>query len=277
LVTDYSSLWRPGEDSDFCEWSAGKHGDIDPGSWRFTIVDSSVVHGLVDTMWVEYKAEAQVWIPSRFIGPPREDPLIMPQYVAWVRRNARLATNPQYRKTNTLSSYSPDMAKRIAMMHDGMTDCRLSVIDQADGSATISGYTYAYRRSGAGGELVHLVPEDSIRMAYVVMCNVPVAVEESNRQEEVPALTLTGRECQARPRISFNLGVGEPGRVGVKIVDVAGRVIRAFDLGHLDAGMHEVFWDARESSGARVPTGVYWVRAAMDGTTCVKRLLLLDR
>jgi len=273
LVTDYSSLWRPGADADFCERIAGKSGDIVPGSWHFAIVDSEAVQG---TMWVEFRAEAQVALPSRFTGPPREDPLIMPEYVAWVRRNARSGSNPQYLKTNTFSSYSRDMATRVAMMQGGMTDCRLSIIDQADGTATISGYTYAYR-SSPGGALVQLVPEDSVRMAYVVMCNTPVGVEEPVSAEAGGAMTLTGRECQGRTNVRCSLFVSDPGSVRVEVVDVTGRIVHAFDLGPVTAGSYEVRWDGREDGRARVSAGVYWVRAVKDGATCAKRLLLVGR
>lgn len=60
-----------------------------------------------------------------------------------------------------------------------------------------------------------------------------------------------------RTTIHFDLTRRRP--VQVRIVDVAGRQVRHFDLGTLGPGPHAVPWDGRDGHGDAVSTGVYLV------------------
>jgi flagellar hook assembly protein FlgD len=70
--------------------------------------------------------------------------------------------------------------------------------------------------------------------------------------------------------------MGEPGAVQVEVYDVSGRRVRSLDLGRLEKGTHAFIWDGLGMRGERVPTGVYWIQAALGGTARTKRLVLLD-
>lgn len=58
--------------------------------------------------------------------------------------------------------------------------------------------------------------------------------------------------------ISFQLPVDSD--VSLKIYDLQGRVVKSLVAGNLAAGKHEVTWDGRNESGARVASGVYVYR-----------------
>jgi D-alanyl-D-alanine carboxypeptidase len=64
-------------------------------------------------------------------------------------------------------------------------------------------------------------------------------------------------------RIGFALA--RPGRVGVSIYDVSGRLVRALDEARFEAGNAAIGWDGRESDGRRVAPGVFFYRVSLDG------------
>jgi hypothetical protein len=66
-----------------------------------------------------------------------------------------------------------------------------------------------------------------------------------------------------------------PQATDLRVVDVAGRTIRALAAGVFGAGRHAATWDGRDARGAVVPGGVYFVRlSSRDGSrlTSVLRL-----
>jgi hypothetical protein len=265
----------PGGDKDACEHIASRYSqDILPGSWRFDLVDYGTVR---DTLWLEYKAQADIDVPSRFIGPPpREEQLLMPEFLAWPRRYDPSDSDPAYLKTNTFSSYTSYMMWRIDLMWAGVTDCRMSLVDQTSGLATIHGFTYAYIAPGEQ-DTVFIVPQDSVRMAYVTMCNLPVSTPDAEAASGRPKMSLIGPECQPRSRVSFKLWIREAGELRIGIYDVTGRCWRSIDLGRVAEGSRPFSWDGFGEHGELIPNGVYWVRATLSGATQTKRLLLLDR
>ncbi len=61
----------------------------------------------------------------------------------------------------------------------------------------------------------------------------------------------------------------------VEIYDVGGRRVRVLHEGPLAAGSRPLEWDGRRHSGAQAHTGVYLVRARLDGRESVTRFVLL--
>jgi len=73
--------------------------------------------------------------------------------------------------------------------------------------------------------------------------------------------------------IRFNL----PGdsRTSLEIFDIAGRLVKAIDFGHVKAGLHSVRWNGTDNSGAAVSSGVYLIRLASENEVTTHRILLL--
>jgi hypothetical protein len=55
--------------------------------------------------------------------------------------------------------------------------------------------------------------------------------------------------------------------VSLRIVDVAGRLVRDLRPGGLEAGPHELAWDGRGRDGARLGAGVYWAQLSCTSAT----------
>ncbi|MCK4513176.1 T9SS type A sorting domain-containing protein, partial [bacterium] len=68
------------------------------------------------------------------------------------------------------------------------------------------------------------------------------------------------------PTTMIAYSVASPGRVSIKVYDLAGRTVRTLADGAHEAGEYEVLWDGRTDSGDRAASGVYFIRmtAAAD-------------
>ena len=75
--------------------------------------------------------------------------------------------------------------------------------------------------------------------------------------------------------IPFEIGNGSS-EVRLAIVDVLGRTVRDFQLGHLVTGNHSVRWDGGDETGIPVASGRYFV-TLRSGNTSVTRTMTLVR
>jgi hypothetical protein len=119
------------------------------------------------------------------------------------------------------------------------------------------------------------------------------AVEARDQKNERVELGIgTGRpsDVQALPRVTallpnvpnpFNpttrmsFSLATPGHVELAIYDVSGRRVRTVVEGHHDSGRYEHVWDGTDRSGARVSSGIYYMRLTTpDGQHSLPMTLL---
>ncbi len=74
---------------------------------------------------------------------------------------------------------------------------------------------------------------------------------------------------------SLTFALQSPKQVELGVYDVSGRLVRRLTSGAQDAGTHVINWDGRDASGARVKTGVYFVRGTIGGAATGSRLLVI--
>lgn len=67
------------------------------------------------------------------------------------------------------------------------------------------------------------------------------------------------RSAQVRLAIA-----GEGARVGVRIFDVTGRLVRTIQEQQVDPGVHELTWDGRTEAGPMAGAGIYFVRVTAN-------------
>jgi flagellar hook assembly protein FlgD len=70
----------------------------------------------------------------------------------------------------------------------------------------------------------------------------------------------------------MRLGLQE--RVNVSVFDVNGRLVKALVDG--GQGAIDVTWDARDSKGLRVASGIYFIVVKGEATLARRRLVVLD-
>jgi subtilisin family serine protease len=77
------------------------------------------------------------------------------------------------------------------------------------------------------------------------------------------------------PTTTISFGMADPGRVTCEIFNSLGqRVVTLLDR-TLEAGLHQIEWDATDSDGDRVASGVYFYRVTTDFDTATRKMLLL--
>lgn len=83
------------------------------------------------------------------------------------------------------------------------------------------------------------------------------------------------RPNPAREAVRFEIGLPRAGEITLEVFDLAGRRVRVLASGSRPAGRSGVEWDLGDEEGARVPPGVYLVRAGFAGTEAVRRVVVL--
>lgn len=77
------------------------------------------------------------------------------------------------------------------------------------------------------------------------------------------------------PLTTISFSLAEPGRVVLRIFDVAGRPVRTLVDGWRDAQRYEVTWDGRDDTGRVVASGVYLYQLVAPGCAETKKMVLL--
>jgi flagellar hook capping protein FlgD len=86
-------------------------------------------------------------------------------------------------------------------------------------------------------------------------------------------LAITPNPFRGSTTMALSLTSSKPVVLGV--YDVAGRLVHSITSGTLTAGAHSFAWDGTDMSGARVKTGVYFVRGTIGGAATGMRLVVI--
>jgi flagellar hook assembly protein FlgD len=63
--------------------------------------------------------------------------------------------------------------------------------------------------------------------------------------------------------------------VTLEVYDTTGRLVRIQPLGNSPAGQHSITWDGRDSSGAELASGVYFIRLCSAEQQASAKVLLV--
>jgi hypothetical protein len=77
------------------------------------------------------------------------------------------------------------------------------------------------------------------------------------------------------PSTSIDLDLGSAGPTEVVIYSAGGRCVRTLLDGALDAGAHRIVWDGRDDAGARVASGLYYLRVNAGEQAATAKLVLV--
>jgi hypothetical protein len=101
----------------------------------------------------------------------------------------------------------------------------------------------------------------------------PVAVGDPAPSRHI-ALSLA---CSnpASDGVTLRCVIPRTGSARLEVFDVAGRRVRMLSEESLGQGAHELQWDGRDESGARLPQGIYLFRLSSGGQRAIARVVLL--
>lgn len=92
----------------------------------------------------------------------------------------------------------------------------------------------------------------------------PTGVPEAATGDRVGSPRVSGYPNPFRPSTTIAFELPQPSRARLAIYDVAGRTVRAVDLGRLAAGSHTYVWDGMSDAGTSVAAGAYFVRIVSE-------------
>ncbi len=187
---------------------------------------------------------------------------------------------------------SPALSPRV--LFDGLdshTNFTVSVIV----SENAGGFTITHPAVGAGNVVDYTVPLpwSSIEYVGVIVTNSKRTGGVATYSLEVSEVTgSTGAEIATgtpfdrmtllpntpNPFVSstwIRFAVPSTTRGSLKIVDVAGRVVRTLVDGSIAAGRGEIAWDARNQAGRQVPAGVYWARLETPEGSVARKIMVV--
>lgn len=77
------------------------------------------------------------------------------------------------------------------------------------------------------------------------------------------------------PSTTITYSVVTPGRISLRVYDVAGAMVRSLVEGERDTGEYRAHWDGCDGRGRQVAPGIYFVLLRSGGKTTIRRLVLL--
>jgi len=104
----------------------------------------------------------------------------------------------------------------------------------------------------------------------------PLAVEMADDEADRPEIAKAmPNPFSAATTITYAVSGSEARDVAIAVYDLSGRMVRELARGPQAPGVHEVRWDGRGSNGARVRSGVYFVRGLIGDQRVAGQLTVL--
>lgn len=133
---------------------------------------------------------------------------------------------------------------------------------------------------------LRLTPPANSGLDSVVFRNVPIQRDTTINVDyaalggggggDSPFVRFLPERNPAHTRVGVTLVVNRAiANARIELFDVSGKRVRTLRAGALSAGTQSIDWDGRRENGAQAHTGVYFIRAQLDGHEQVKRFVLL--
>lgn len=145
---------------------------------------------------------------------------------------------------------------------------RLSVTDAAAAFLYLDASPVASRETQSP---VVLVTRDGVpELAALTSTDAPLASLNDAHADApgtnvVTRVSLTNVPNPFNPSTEIEFALPQAGRVEIRVYDVSGRLVRRFELGDVQAGVHSTIWRGEDQNGREVVSGVYFSRLYVDG------------
>jgi len=129
-------------------------------------------------------------------------------------------------------------------------------------------------RNPDGGAVWQLYPISTPGFSNTTEIGVPASEPTAPRVVTLGPIHPNPLEPRARLlTVPFALPTAD--NVTLRIFDVSGRTVRRLAHGRFEAGLHQVTWDAVNERGARVASGIYFVRLDAGAESRRSKLVLI--
>lgn len=128
--------------------------------------------------------------------------------------------------------------------------------------------------TGAWAEYRNKYTEDLMLHATI---GIPPGVEEATdlRIQPPEFILLQNHPNPFLNSTMISFGLPSAGNISLEVFDLTGRLVRTLVDAEKKAGNYRVEWSARDSEGAKVPTGVYFCRLTTPEKTLTREMILL--
>jgi len=109
---------------------------------------------------------------------------------------------------------------------------------------------------------------------WIAKRGISSAVEESDRVH--PQLALAAWPNPFNPHVKIAFDVDETQHLRLDVFDTRGRRVATLLDSVVDVGHSEISWNARNNSGRRVPSGIYFARLISNHGKSVLKLVLTE-
>ncbi len=99
--------------------------------------------------------------------------------------------------------------------------------------------------------------------------------EADEADEVVEGIVASNYPNPFNPSTTINYTLGSESQVNVSIYNVAGQLVRSYDMGYLWAGTYSLVWDGTSADGASAPSGIYFLRIQAGNDFFTQRMLLM--
>ena len=114
-------------------------------------------------------------------------------------------------------------------------------------------------------------------ISQIYFGGIPTSVKEQELMQNVISSFVLYQNYPNpfNPSTTIQYEVPKAGVVEVNIFDIQGRLVRSILKSNQEAGTHSVVWDSHNSNGNIVVSGTYFCQVLFDGSSLVKKLVLI--
>lgn len=186
-----------------------------------------------------------------------DDSLNVVLYLSGTRHN-------DYSSTITMAAVQSSGASGDQELTDATIDS--SVID----NATYNYWAYVNMPSGMSTHKLR-----SVRIKYEITTT---GIQEGKKDTDIDMERVLLKQNRPNPSSSTTLieyHIPRRGHVRLRVYDEVGRLVKIILDGESSPGSYTVTWNGTDERGKRVPSGTYFYRLNVDGSTVTKKAIVL--
>jgi hypothetical protein len=182
----------------------------------------------------------------------------------WVSTGSRHDVSGYGALHGTGSSYSTDDGKTWITIDSGVNHLALDMV------STTVGFTGGFNL-------------DTTHRGVFKYCGPPIGCDQkitnvvtsdlSTTNKNIPVATVYPNPISTSATISFSLTQSQ--KVSIQIFDETGKLIKTLADEQIQAGTHQLVWNAKDKKGNRVIAGIYFLRMQTGNYTGMKKLVVV--